>query len=399
MKGHHKVLVLDMLFEGGRMFVGAMSAIFLLHKGISLSDLAFLKVIQGIVFIIGEFPTGIFGDLKGHHKSLLISLILGLIGLSLYFLGLNLYWFIFAEIFMALSLCFWSGCFEAFLIKSLEKEKDPNFSKIFHLNSSLNSLAIMIFGFLGGILAKINIGIPYIAAILIFLLTIILLLIWGKGILEQSESIQLPLSPLSWPHILTSFFKNKKLVYILMASISIQFLIQPLLHFWQPFIQEVNPSIGTDTLGLIFFIQCGLCSISSFIVSKKTKKPSIGFVFFLLASLSFIFISHITPIIFLIALNVFLTLGRGQLMATFNKYCDPHKRASFLSLLSLISRMGMFFSLQLFIPYSLGKNSLTHLFHQFGLISFVIFLIFIFWNRYSPKQKKGIFYENFIKAT
>ena len=57
-----RFLGVDMLFEGGRMFVGAIGAAYLISRGVSLPQIATLKMIQAMVILIGEVPTGVLGD-------------------------------------------------------------------------------------------------------------------------------------------------------------------------------------------------------------------------------------------------------------------------------------------------------------------------------------------------
>jgi hypothetical protein len=58
-------LTLDALFEGGRMFVGAISAAYLTTRGLTLAEIASLKSLQAIIFLSCEFPTGLFADIAG----------------------------------------------------------------------------------------------------------------------------------------------------------------------------------------------------------------------------------------------------------------------------------------------------------------------------------------------
>src|SRR5437868_12342695 len=83
----HQMLLTDALFEGGRMFVGATSVTYLLHSGLSLSQIAFLKSVQAMTVLLGEVPTGVLADSIGRKKSLLTAALCAMLGFALYFFG------------------------------------------------------------------------------------------------------------------------------------------------------------------------------------------------------------------------------------------------------------------------------------------------------------------------
>jgi MFS family permease len=83
----NRFLVVDALFEGGRMFVGATSVAYLLHSGLGLDDIAFLKTVQALVLILGEVPTGVLADSIGRKRSLVLAVLFGIAGFFLFFVG------------------------------------------------------------------------------------------------------------------------------------------------------------------------------------------------------------------------------------------------------------------------------------------------------------------------
>jgi MFS family permease len=167
MKNHintfNKLLLIDGLFEGGRMFTGATSVAYLLQSGLSLKNIALLKSIQALVVIVAELPTGIMADALGRRLSLFLSIILSIIGFSLFFLGTHLNTFIIAEVLTALALCLWSGAFEAFAIDKVNLS-DKTMDEFFHKNSTINSSLVLIFGLLGGWLGAHGLNWPYLGA-------------------------------------------------------------------------------------------------------------------------------------------------------------------------------------------------------------------------------------------
>jgi MFS family permease len=233
---NNKFLLLDALFEGGRMFVGATSMAYLLSRNLPLSAIATLKTIQSIVLILGELPTGVICDTFGRKFGLLCSLVCGLIGFYLYFLGTNLIVFGLAEILVALSLCFWSGAYEAFCIDGLVIHDDSHLiNKFFHMNSSIDKVATILFGYLGGVIALKGYQFPYLAAFFAYLIAACWLLFFFKS--DQVEKHEAKSIKYHFAENFRSTFKegilNPLLMNFFIFQILIQIVIQPLLHYWQ----------------------------------------------------------------------------------------------------------------------------------------------------------------------
>ena len=264
----NKLLLIDGLFEGGRMFVGATSVSYLLHSGLSLSNVALLKSIQAIVLILAELPTGIFADAMGRRLSLILSSCLSVLGFCLFIFGSGLTSFIAAESLTALSLCFWSGAYEAFAIDK-GNLNDSTLDDFFHKNSTINSALVLIFGMLGGWLGSIGLQWPYLGAILAFITLIITLFhIETDKSLSQITSNNnkswFQESLLSLKHqfkvqlniIFSKDILSKGLLGFVLVQILVQFLVQPILHYWQPFFTSINTNISSIELDLQYsFLQ------------------------------------------------------------------------------------------------------------------------------------------------
>lgn len=280
----NKLLLIDGLYEGGRMFVGATSVTYLLNSGLTLSNIAFLKSVQAIVLIIAELPTGIFADALGRRLSLFFSTILSIIGFGFYFMGSNLSSFVIAESLTALSLCFWSGAYESFAIDNANLN-GSSLDEFFHMNSSINSALVLIFGLIGGWLGSKGLQWPYLGAIISFGFLLLILFnfkndkeinfdsnnsfkSWIKNSLNSlinqfNEYIKI---------ILSKEIINSGLFGFIFVQILIQFLIQPILHYWQPYFSTLNSKIGTNELGYIFALYCGASVISGSLASALSKK-------------------------------------------------------------------------------------------------------------------------------
>lgn len=66
-------------------------------------------------------------------------------------------------------------------------------------------------------------------------------------------------------------FKNTKLRKILLISVALQFLAQPLLHYWQPLFLSVKTDISGQDLGLIFSLYSGAIVLASYLIRKNNN--------------------------------------------------------------------------------------------------------------------------------
>lgn len=392
-----QMLITDALFEGGRMFVGATSVTYLLHSGLSLSQIALLKSVQAITILLGEVPTGVLADSIGRKKSLLAASFCAVMGFGLYFMSNNFKLFILAEILTALSLCFWSGAFEALAIDEAKLEETPGkIDRFFHLNQSINSFAVLIFGFLGGLLGNLGLNFPYLAAIVAYLvMTTILLSIPENTQNQKTDFTQEPWLINVQKHLkatITQGLFHPALTPFFIANILLQFTLQPILHYWQPYFQNLNPHLGAEQQGWIFAAYCGTSALFGGVYAKYSHKPflrsaKMTFMLFVMFSLLYTFLGHQTP--WIIAMGVFcllqgvLSVAKTSLGVRMNENIDATSRASILSSLSLISRLGMvgaLFVISQLLPTEKNSEvtSMISLYKFFGLSTVILLLLIVF---------------------
>jgi len=400
-----KFLVIDSLFEGGRMFVGATSVTYLLSIGISFKEIAALKSIQAFVLIFGEVPTGILADSFGRKLSLILSGICAICGFLVYYFSSTFAYFGLAETLTALSLCFWSGAYESCAIDTAKLEHtEGSLNRFFHLNMSCNSASVMVAGLIGGYIGLQGINLPYLGAVFCYLLMLGLIatlpseighdgpagLTYGLWFAKiKTHSVAAVKEGLLHP-VLLPFF---------LANIGIQFLIQPILHYWQPLFQAISPSISSGQQGWIFSAYCGTTSIFAFIYSKFSNKPFVKSPFtvallFSVFSLLYFILPHVDHLIIGIVvfcvLQGFLSLCRTSLSIKMNEVIDSKSRSSILSTLSLISRLGMMGALAVIarIVNKDESSSIIHLFKLFGGMSFILIILLMLGMRYSKRNNE-----------
>lgn len=369
--------------------MGAISVSYLLARGLSITDIGLIKTIQALTILVGEYPTGILADIFGHKKSLLLALISTFFGFLLFAFGDSLAAFIFAEILTALSLCFWSGAYEAFAIERGNlAEEHGLMDRFFHMNQGLNSLSSLTFGVIGGFAINVSANLPYLLGGGFFLLALFLTLSIPFSADRYGKSLRL-IDSLK-EHIKNSFslgFFNPALFPLFLITILVQFSIQPLLHLWQPLFSSFNATAiglhsvvyGSYTLAIAAagFISV-YCSKHSWFSSNKTLALLFVFVCTCYTAFSFSNDWLIALVLFSLLQGV-LSTSRTMIGIKINNNISHDFRASILSSLSLFSRFGMLFSLQwIQILSKNGTNEVVGIFKYFSLTSILFFILFIF---------------------
>lgn len=394
-----KCLSIDLLFEGGRMSVGAISVAYLLSMGVSVEKVAYLKIIQGVVLLFGEIPTGVFADAFGSRRSLHAACVSSILGFLIYATSSSFLGFCVGEVFLALALCFWSGAYEAFAIDTckLDDKSQPGLlDRFFHLNQSLNGLSVLVMGWVGGFIGSRNLHFPYFLAIAMMIIASITLL----KVPQPSDDTRSRKKPVTanWVRQIESQARETweqitqmpALVPFFVANILIQFSIQPLLHYWQPFFQARITDDAPSILGTIFAAYCASSIVCSFVFSKLSRLPSMRSNYttlglFLIFSTLYVLFANATTfttsVIYFVAMQGILSVARTQLSIRLNEIIPSNHRAALLSTVSLVSRLGMMGALASIGQY-LGKSQdprmLTNLMHIFGVLSSaVVILLFV----------------------
>lgn len=376
------------------MAVGAISVVYLLSTGLTMDKIAYLKIIQSIVLLVGELPAGLFADSFGSRKSLIAAALFSITGLLIYVLYSSFLSFCIAESLTALALCFWSGAYEAFSIDLAKLESNKgHMDRFFHQNHSANSMSVLILGWMGGLVASKNLKFAYFLAVA--LIAISFILIYKSP--EHQVSSHDPKSPTAggpktWLkrmglQLSATYhvgLKNPLLLPFFLANILIQFSIQPLLHYWQPAFEEVLGKTNPAMLGNIFAAYCGFSALLSVGFSQLTRyswarSALATFMLFLFFSIFYYLFSEsrsfMAAIFFFTLLQGFLALARTSMSIRLNEVIPSQYRASILSSISLVSRIGMMIAL-----YTIGrllKNnaSVFPILHLFSYATFITLLI------------------------
>jgi len=362
-----KFYLINFLQLLGNELTGTILVIYLLSKGLNLYDTNILLIIFYIVIFVFEIPTGVIADLYGRKISTVLGLILYTISLIIFIFSNSFMLFVISEVIAGIAATLQSGAIEAWAVDSLKHEKNSlSLEELFSKSFSYRNLGGIICGFLASYLASINLSLPWIASIIITLLTIAICWIgMNEPYFKRSENISLKKSYISMKNIANESIhvglKNKYIFIILLIGILIQFANSSGNSFQQArlvglFGGEVWIMGWIKALYSIFMI-LGSLSIG------YLKKNNISSHIIVALACFFIGFWQIMSGYFNSFLPVLLTFliyefGRGMYGPAYSSYLNSRipsdKRATILSFSSLTSEIGMI--LGLFITGYIGKS-------------------------------------------
>lgn len=386
------------LFSGGRLFVGAISVLYVLSHGISISEFAIIKSLQVITFLTFDIPSGLFIKRFGFKISLVCTFFLSICGLSIYLIGNSLSHFLIAEFLTALSLCLYPTAYTDYMMDFLNRNTNILLEKLFHRSDMYSSIATLVCGGLGGYFYGSNKFIPYFIGIALQTLGLYLISkvkYQKKSIVSKSE-FGIIKSLKSLCSILPNL--NSQILIPVILLFIIQLTIQPLLHYWQPLFYEIDDKISGSFLGLVF-ISYSLCAIVlNYILSNLSKNSffrSTGFIFqMLFGATLFYFITALSNNLILSyicfsLLQGFLFSSMTCISAVVNRNIADENRPIILKVISLFSRVGMLISfscIQFFSGFKVhGLYLIAALFLSISIITIKL-INTAFLKRNSPRE-------------
>ncbi|KTC21537.1 hypothetical protein AO391_08520 [Pseudomonas marginalis ICMP 9505] len=330
-----------------RMLIGAFSVIYLLGKGVSLTEIGLLKSFQAVVIVFIDIPLSYLSDRYSRKFSISLSIFCAAIwlittGLSHTFTG-----FIVAEFFNALSLGLISGTFSAYLFDASQREKPGSTAAKILASYQKNQFFFMgIFSLCGVFLYNLNERLAW------FVAGSLMLGVWTVSLYLPKDVKSQKSSPLS----LSVFFSevsgllgqdskvNRLLVlWVLAYGVSLQSLIQ----FWQPLVTYTSTIFSHSTiLGFVFFAILMAQALSGKLVQSLHESEALDRIALLSIALSitlmilsadytFLSIPYLVTCFF--SVSLLSALG----LAAIIQRSPSHLRSTYLSILSTFGKLLM----------------------------------------------------------
>lgn len=372
------LIFLNALFQGGRLFIGAVCVLYVLSFGIHPGKYTWIKTAQAVVFIGLDIPLGYCLNKIGEYKSLLLSIVFGILGVVGYLISGSLWSFMASEIFLAVSLSVWPVALSTYSMSILDEYKiDGLTEKFFHSGDAVSNLVVLACGSLGALLYSIEKHLPYACFFVIYVCATVFLLVRfrDRGLFrKQKRSF--------------SFSWNKSHIVVIPFALTLflaQFLMQPLFHYWQPLFME-QFSVDSKQLSIIFITYSLVMSTVSWGFSRMTQfsitRSHIFIVGVALAgALAYSSVARCGTLFsslccFALCFGLFnlVQISTGVLL---QRALDPEDRIVVTKWISFFSRIGMIISM-LFLHYLFSnKHQTVDIYRVYGGVAISIFVLYL----------------------
>jgi len=143
----------------------AILVLFYQERGLSFSQIMILQSIYYFAKVLSEIPTGAWADRVGRKKSLILGSFFHSLAYLLIFFSHSLILFILGEIIAGISMSFAYGADSALAYDTLKSlGRGDEYQKIEGNANSMRHLGFALFAPVGGLLATINLALPYLAS-------------------------------------------------------------------------------------------------------------------------------------------------------------------------------------------------------------------------------------------
>jgi MFS family permease len=143
-------------------------AIFILfyqQRGLSFSQIMILQSVYYVAKVLSEVPTGALADRIGRKKSLVIGSFCHSFAYLLIFLSHSLFLFMLGEILAGIAMSFAYGADSALAYDTLKGlGRSDQYQKVEGNANSMRHLGFAVFAPLGGLLATVDLSLPYLAS-------------------------------------------------------------------------------------------------------------------------------------------------------------------------------------------------------------------------------------------
>ncbi len=341
--------------------------LFFLNSGLSYTEIGALYATAEISTNLSEIPTGVYADMFGRRKSMLMGFGAYLISFSIFYLSSNFLILLFAMILYGLGDAFRSGTHKAMILEYLKIKKIENKKVEYYgatrsasqFGSAINSILAGVVVFYTG-----DYHLIFLITIIPYVLDFINLATYPKeldGEITEKKSIKKQAVDTFRDFI--HMFKNRKALKALLNSSlfdsgfkASKDYLQPILQSFAlaiPFMVFLSDDKRTAIMvGLIYFFLYLLSSYASrksHVVVKKFKNITmainltfiLGAMFILFAGLSYAYLLFWVSILLFISLHVVFNLRRPMNVSYISDKISSRIMASGLS---VESQLKMIFS-------------------------------------------------------
>ena len=345
MKLRHNILKMYLL-KAVLWFMVAMPIIVLFFQehGLSLTEVMILQAIYSLSVALFEIPSGYIADIFGRKQTIVFSTIFSFIGFLFFSFYGGFYAFALAQVLVGIGGSLMSGSDSAIIYDTLlETKSKTSYTKIEGRNYAIGNFSEAFAGILGGFLAVGSIYMPiYVQTFILFFsipiaFTLIEPSMHKENKLDRSFKAVLEV-------VKFAIIDNQKLKWLIIYSSAMGVATLSMAWFAQPFFKSINvPLAYFGILWAVLNFSTGITSFNVHKLDNKNNKYKTLFYISLSMFMSFIllgFIDSFFGLIFILFIYLLRGLVTPILRNAINENTTSNKRATVLSIRSLIIRIS-----------------------------------------------------------
>lgn len=362
--------------------------VFFFSEHLSVAEIGLIEGISVLVGVLMEVPSGVFSDLLGKKKTIIIGSLSLIVSCLVLINSTEFAHFLLGNILMFIGFSFHSGAIEAFAYDSLKEQgKESWYDKVVSKHTSITIAATLISTFLGGFLYRFAPQAPFIAWAVFLTLSIFVMGLAHEPRIDTVKfSVSLYLQHLR-KGVMTLFGLRLRNYLIPLLAIPI------IIKLYQGLVrQSMAGYFGYtgETFGYLFALVSLPAILLSFRYSEIRQKlgnKSLLLLIFMIYAIVFGIASTTTGLIvgggLYLLLNVTENIARPLVSSLVNERIDSKHRTTTLSTLSLISQ-GPYIIL---VTFFAGLTESSHIPRLFLGYALGIFLIWLYTNFFVKNER------------
>ena len=353
---------------------------------VSIDQVLMLEAIYYVCVVLLEVPSGYLSDLLGRRVTLVASSLCALCSYLVFFMADGFFLFMIAQALLAAHISFKSGTDSALLFESLAmRNRESEIGNELARAQRFGLFATAIAALIGGLIGGYSLALPYALSAIAAVATVVLSIKFSEPV-KSKDSVAKPVFDQLVE--IVEHVKKPQLLWLFLFGIVIFVLVHVPYEYFQPYIKllfldhsgyDQSPMVA----GILICVTMLLGSFASNYSMGLKRRYGTGRALFIIIIIALVIICIMSSVLHSLVLaammlrSVPMALSTPIIQSVLHENISDRIRASFLSVLSLISRLS--FSLTLLLTALLIGEPQALAFSQLQLILFgYIFMAMIF---------------------
>ena len=373
------------------LIIGPIIVLFMLHKGLTFTEIMLLQSICALSVFFFEVPTGALADKLSRKVSLCLGAVFYALGLYIYIIGHSFFVFAIGEIIFSLGTAMKSGADTALLYDNLKHEGiEDQFQDVLGRGRMYMFIMQGIGSVLGAFVYTLDPNLPMWLSIGFMGVTVAVVFRFEEHAYKVDSDNQSVTYIQQIKESGQYAFRQRKIRAVIVYAMAFFIFFRAGFWYYQPYMEAVN--LPVSSFGIFFFLFNMVAAVSSHFsgrIIKRTRSFTMMFLA-LLVFVSFMVLGTLTVWVGVFAMTL-QQVSRGLYIPVINKYVNKHipseKRATILSFISLSTGLAAGLTLPI-VGWIKDHNTIFDAHLILGVVMLIVFLgVYVYLNKELGKKK------------